>query len=138
MGMPSEGLLANATIKRLIRDVPLCKLEDDAAVVKSGIADDWNVCAVVDSHRTVLGLLELERIPTTKVPIEDIMKPAPLTLRPSMLIDEAIAYFNDSDLTFALVTKLTGELMGAIRKSDLENTQSSFSDSRTVGNDRWR
>ena len=121
MDMPSEGVLANATIKRLIRDVPLCKLEDDAAAVKSGIADDWNVCAVVDSHRTVLGLLELERIPTTKVPIEDIMKPAPLTLRPSMLIDEALAYFGQSDLTFALVTKLTGELMGAIRKSDLQS-----------------
>jgi hypothetical protein len=38
-----------------------------------------------------------------------------------LLIDEAIAYFDQSDLAFALVTKLTGELMGAIRKSDLES-----------------
>jgi Mg/Co/Ni transporter MgtE len=121
MGMPSEGLLANATIKGLIREVPTCKLRDDAAAVKSGIADDWNVCAVIDPRRIVLGLLELERIPNNEAPIEDMMKPAPLTLRPSMLIDEAIAYFDQSDLAFALVTKLTGELMGAIRKSDLDS-----------------
>jgi Mg/Co/Ni transporter MgtE len=121
MGMPSEGSLANTTIKRLIREILFCKLEDDAAAVTSGIAEDWNICVVIDPQRIVLGLLELERIPTTKVPIEDIMKPAPLTLRPSMLIDETIAYFDQSDLTFALVTKLTGELMGAIRKSDLES-----------------
>ena len=38
-------------------------------------------------------------------------------------IAEAITYFEQSDLAFALVTKSTGELMGAIRKTDLDNAQ---------------
>ena len=56
-----------------------------------------------------------------KETIEDIMKPAPLTLRPSVPIAEAIAYFEEAHLMFVLVTKSTGELMGGIRKGDLEN-----------------
>ena len=119
MGMPSEGALANATIKALIREVPVCRLDDNMAV-NSRISGDWNISVVTDSERIVLGLLELPIAEESGRRIEDLMKPAPLTLRPSVLIAEAVAYFDESELTFALVTKSTGELMGAIRKSDLE------------------
>ena len=120
MGMPSEGALANATIKSLVRDVPVCRLEDDIRNVKSQTSGDLNISVVVDRDRIVLGLLELPIIRDLEGTIEVLMKPAPLTLRPSVLIAEAIDYFEETDLKFALVTKSIGELMGAIRKSDLE------------------
>ena len=82
MGMPSEGLLANATIKRLISEVPQCRLEDDTTSLKSRVANGWDICVVVDSERIVLGLLELSMIPNAGT-LEDIMKRAPLTLRAS-------------------------------------------------------
>jgi len=58
----------------------------------------------------------IQQVPRT---IEDLMKPAPLTMRPSVLIAEAADYFTQSRRAFALVTKSTGELIGAIRKGDL-------------------
>jgi len=123
MGMPSEGTLANATIKSVLGEVPVCKLEDDLAAVTTRVTDDWNICVVVDSKRVVLGLLELSTIPENAV-IKDVMKPAPHTLRPMVSIAEAIAHFDQSNVTFALVTKSTGELMGGIRKRDLARQQS--------------
>ena len=121
MGMPSEGTLADATIKTVLREVPVCTLQDDIAAVKTRIPSDWNICVVTDRERIVLGLLEDGIFRHSEETIENVMKPAPLTLRPSVLIADAIAYFRQSDLTFALVTKSTGELMGAIRKSDLDS-----------------
>ena len=118
MGMPSEGTGANATIKSVLREVPVCKLEDDIAAVKSGITEDWNISVVIDPNRVVLGLLELSTVQGDTA-IKDVMKPAPLTLRPMVSIAEAIARFDKSNITFALVTKSTGELMGGILKKDL-------------------
>lgn len=123
MGMPTEGLLSKATIQTIVREVPVCRLEDDLTDVKSRIAGDWTFSVVVDPERIVLGLLDLVTIQHSQGTVEDLMKPAPLTLRPSVLIAEAIAYFEQSDLKFAIVTKSTGELMGAIRKSDLESVK---------------
>jgi Enolase C-terminal domain-like len=78
-------------------------------------------CVVIDANRIVLGLLEMNLIQDSVGSIEKLMQPAPLTLRPSVLIADASAYFDESHLIFALVTKSTGELIGAIRRIDLED-----------------
>lgn len=119
MGLRTEGTQANSTIKAIVRDVPVCGLHDDLAQVKSRITGDWNICVVVDSKRVVLGLLDMSLL-TDLGTIEDSMKPAPRTLRPSVPLVEASNFFDQSGLLFALVTKSTGELMGAIRKADLK------------------
>jgi Mg/Co/Ni transporter MgtE len=119
MGMPSEGALANATIKSVARKVSECALQETLAAVKSRVSDDWNISVVIDKDRIVLGVLEFPITEGSDRTIIDLMKPAPLTFRPSVLIDEAIEYFDHSKRTFILVTKSTGELIGAIRKSDL-------------------
>jgi Mg/Co/Ni transporter MgtE len=119
MGMPTEGSIAEATIQRSIREVPTCELGESLAAVKKKLFGDWQICVVVDSARIVLGLLDLPLIGDSQGSIEELMKPAPLTLRPSVLINEALARFEKSHLMFVLVTKSTGELMGGIRKVDL-------------------
>src|SRR5262245_54636342 len=122
MGMPTEGSFAEPTIKQRIREVPICGLGESLDAVKAKLFDDWQISVVVDSARIVLGLLDLTIIANsqgTQGTIDELMRPAPLTLRPSVSINEALARFEKSHLVFALVTKSTGELMGAVRKIDL-------------------
>ena len=121
MGMPTEGMLTETTIQQLVREVPTCELGDNLVDVKARIPGDWNISVVVDPQRIVLGLLDLDHVQDSKGSIEDVMNPAPLTLRPSVLITEALEYFEQSHLTFSLVTRSTGELMGAVRKKDLKS-----------------
>lgn len=97
MGMPTEGMLTETTIQQFVREVPTCELGENLVDVKARMSGDWNGS------------------------IEDLMNPALPTLRPSVLIAEALAYFEQSHLTFALVTRSTGELIGAVRKKDLES-----------------
>ena len=119
MGLPTEGSTTEPTIQHRIRQVPTCKLDESLAEVKTKLFGDWQICVVVDPARIVLGLLDLPLIGDSQGSIEELMKPAPLTLRPSVTIREALARFEKSNLVFALVTKATGELMGAVRKIDL-------------------
>ena len=121
MGMPTEGMLTETTIQQLVREVSTCELGEKLVDVKAKISEDWNISVVVDPQTIVLGLLDLAHLQDSRGSIEDLMNPAPLTLRPSVLIAEALAYFEQSHLTFALVTRSTGELMGAIRRKDLES-----------------
>jgi predicted transcriptional regulator len=120
MGMPTEGTLTEATIQHVVSKVPTCGLHESLGDVKARLFDDWQLSVVIDPKRIVLGLLDLSLIRDLQGSIENLMKPAPLTLRPSVLIAEALTYFEQSNLTFALVTKSTGELLGAVRKVDLE------------------
>ena len=121
MGMPTEGMLTETTIQQVVREVPTCELGEKLVDVKARISEDWSISVVVDPQTIVLGLLDLAHLQDSRGSIEDLMNPAPLTLRPSVLIDEALEYFEQSHLTFALVTRSTGELIGAVRKKDLES-----------------
>jgi len=118
MGMPTEGILAHRTIQDQIRgDVPKCRLNQELEEVKNAISSDWTICVVVDSNQIVLGLLDLNAIKDHQGTIEELMKPAPLTLRPSALIDEASKFLQQSNRQFALVTKSNGELIGIFEVS---------------------
>jgi len=123
MGMPTEGMLTETTIQQLVRDVPTCELGEKLVDVKARISEDWNISVVVNPQTIVLGLLDLAHLQDSRGSIEDLMNPAPLTLRSSLLIAEALEYFEQSHLTFALVTRSTGELIGGVRKKDLESVK---------------
>ena len=113
-----EGGVAHGTIQHQIRrDVPKCRLNQQLEEVKKAIPSDWTICVVVDSNQVVLGLLDLNAIKELHGTIEELMKPAPLTLRPSVLIDEASKFLQQSNKQFALVTKSSGELIGVFEVS---------------------
>ena len=123
MGMPTEGNTTKLTILKFVRDVPTCVLGENPSDAKTRVPEDWNISVVLDPKRIVLGLLDFTAIQDLRSSIEDVMKPAPATLRPSLSIDGALEHFAKSNRMFALVTKSTGELMGAVRKQDLEKSE---------------
>src|SRR5207237_8044592 len=92
MGMPTEGMLTETTIQQLVHEVPTCELGDNLVDVKARIPGDWNISVVVDPQTIVLGLLDLDHVQDAKGSIEDVMNRAPITLLPSVLIAEALAY----------------------------------------------
>jgi Mg/Co/Ni transporter MgtE len=122
MAMPTDGTIGESTIQHRISQVPTCRLGESLSEVEAGLFGEWRISVVLDPERIVLGLLDLSTVGDSHESIEDLMKPAPLTLRPSVLAADALAHFEKSSLLFALVTKSTGELMGAIRKADLSNS----------------
>jgi Mg/Co/Ni transporter MgtE len=121
MGMPTEGKDTGATIQQFIRtDVPTCGLNETLDDVKRKVSGDWNICVVIDKRQIVLGMLEVDDLPDGAATIEESMKPAPLTFRPSLGIDEAAEFFEEKkQVPFALVTKSSGQLIGAIRKAEV-------------------
>ena len=122
MDMPTEGAHSLKTIQHRIRkDVPTCQLNQKLADLKTAALGDWNICAVVDSDRIVLGSLDLSVMKDVQGTVEEFMKPAPPTLRPGISIDKASAFFEESHREFAVVTKSTGQLIGVIFKTDIQN-----------------
>jgi hypothetical protein len=53
-----------ATDLPYVRAVPTCSLREDIAGVKTRHSGDWDICAVIDEARIVLGLLDSEVDPT--------------------------------------------------------------------------
>jgi predicted transcriptional regulator len=122
MDMPTEGAHSLKTIQHRIRkDVPTCGLNEKLAAIKTAALGDWNICAVVDSDRIVLGLLDFSVVKDVQGTVEEFMKPAPPTFRPGLSIDKASAFFEESNREFALITKSTGQLIGIIFKTDIQN-----------------
>lgn len=121
MDMPTEGLLANKTIQdRVRKDVPTCGLNQKLAEVRTAMPHDWDICVVIDPNRIVLGLLDRTGIKDAEGTVDEFMKPAPVTLRPGGLIEEVAMFLDQSKQRFALITKSDGQLIGIIRKTDLE------------------
>jgi CBS domain-containing protein len=126
MGMPTEGTLAHRTIDHQIRrDVPKCTLNQQLEDVRKAVSSDWTICVVVDPNQIVLGLLDLNAMMDLHGTIEELMKPAPPTLRPSVLIDEASKFLQETNKQFALVTKSSGELIGVFEISHDPSSASS-------------
>jgi rhodanese-related sulfurtransferase/CBS domain-containing protein len=121
-GLPSAGLVDDSrrAISRLHTDVPsvgpgtrLGELPD--------AADDWEVVAVTDEHNVVLGLLRREAddlAPDT--PVAAVMQAAPPTVRPSIPLRELAETMDKNGEAFLLVTKLDGQLMGLVRRAELD------------------
>lgn len=81
---------------------------------------DGDVGVVVDDDGIVLGLLRAEATEVDpSMPVRDLLQPAPSTFRPSMSIKEMVEYFRKSDESRAIITSLTGEWIGMIRRADV-------------------
>jgi len=84
--LPFEGSLAETRTAgtSAIKDMPVCgPLDKIAEVRRRAEQADWQECVVVNETRVVLGLLEKEALGANdELPVEEVMDPAPLTLRP--------------------------------------------------------
>lgn len=119
-GLPSEGQLSDLErAGTLASDVPTCDAADDIATIAETLKAR-GLCVVVDGSQVVLGSLGLEALELApETVVADIMQPAPLTVRPSIPRSELQKMFDRKGIDQVLVTTFAGELLGAIRRSDL-------------------
>ena len=81
------------------------------------------VVVVDDDHRDdgiVLGVVrhEVKSLPDATL-VDEVLQPAPPTVRPNITADELARSMDDDGRTFVLVTKLDGTLIGVIERADL-------------------
>lgn len=96
--------------------MPVCGPLDKIAEVRRQA--DWQECVVVNETRVVLGLLEKEALGANdELPVEEVMDPAPLTLRPYFPWKSVMEKMHARKTAVALVTKPDGKLVGLLRPS---------------------
>jgi hypothetical protein len=122
-GLQTEGTNPQPRLVGKIRDdVVTCSLADDPAVVRDRIeASPYGFALVVSSRRVLLGRLRrsaLDRAGT----IEELMEPGPSTVRPTADPAQLARRLAAGDLRTAVVTTPDGELLGVVRRADLDAT----------------
>lgn len=82
--------------------------------------EGWDVCLVVDAQRVVLGLVSSKALSgDPSVPVEDVMEPAPATIRPNLGIGEMPEYLGKQQIPHAIITTPDGVLIGLLRREDV-------------------
>lgn len=114
-GLPVESDDEIPLVKdRLERLIPVCRLADSASVAKRAMQEiGANLCPIVNDAGIVLGLVgkDVWHAPDA-TPVEEIMEPAPTTIRPSVSIEEAAKMLDSYEIDSVLVTRSDGKLLG--------------------------
>lgn len=120
-GLPSEGARRPEQRIGSIADPDVPRVPATATVGEAReVVGDQDVGIVVDADDVVLGVLRPEALDLdATTPVRDVLQPGPSTFRPSMTIKEMVEYFRKSDENRAIVSSLTGQWIGLIRRSDL-------------------
>ncbi len=123
-GLPTEGKKAGVprVTDPMRRDVPTCGLRDRLGDVRTAVtARGWEICAVVNEERIVLGLLHSDAWnEDSSSVVEDVMSNGPPTTRPSTFLDEMVERLNRRKTPGILISSSIGELMGYLWTSDAE------------------
>ncbi len=123
-GLPTEGIKANAerVTGAMRRDVPTCGLRDRLGDVRDAVtAQGWEICAVANEERIVLGLLHSDAWNADPASyVEDVMSNGPPTTRPSTFLDEMVERLNRRKTPGILISSSDGVLMGYLWRSDAE------------------
>ena len=100
---------------RIEHEVPTCRLDEPVGQAGARAQQrGFNVCAVVNQHGIVLGVIgqsDWDKDPTASA--EQLMASAPTTLRPSASLEKAQQTLEKSDRGAVLVTDSDGKLLGA-------------------------
>ncbi|HZD81115.1 MAG TPA: CBS domain-containing protein [Actinomycetota bacterium] len=124
-GLPSEGEVTSLPriggIAR--RDVPTCLPHETVAAARSRVEGTiFDRCLVVTERRIVQGQLrvgkELEADPERAA--GEVMLPGPSTFRPNVSLREMAHFMDEHDFPRGAVTTSSGELIGEIRRDDVE------------------
>jgi rhodanese-related sulfurtransferase len=123
-GLPMEGSAAEqpTAITFARDDVATCTLEEHAAEIKRRIDASPYGFALVLADRVVLGRVRgsrLEEAPEGAT-AERLMEPGPSTTRPHKAPDELLRSLERSQASTGIITTPEGELMGVVRRADLE------------------
>ncbi len=124
-GLPLEGRADTDTrVARLARaDAPTCRLDELVAEVAKRVADDWQICVVTNDENIVLGLLGRRTLRSGEnARVEDAMTAGPSTIRPSARLDTIAKRMREQNLTRIIVSRSDGDLIGVLRREDLEAT----------------
>ena len=123
-GLPREGRLASQPRAGDVacRDVPTCRLDERVGDVAQKTGEiGWSVCVVLHDDRVVLGLLDATAIGADPTALaQNVMRSAPLTIRPHLTLEQAAQRLDRSKTDHALVTDADGRLIGWLQRRDLE------------------
>jgi Mg/Co/Ni transporter MgtE len=120
MGLPTVHQDKRQRVEQAARkDAPTCTVQDRVGQVRIKLPEGWNVCVVLNSERIVLGLAELSNESEPEKSIEEIMRPAPLTVRPGQIVEDVCERLKAKKVAVALVTTSLGQFIGVLRLDEL-------------------
>ena len=123
-GLPREGDNAGEprAVDLLVDDVVACALAEPIADIRERVAESrYGFAFVVSPNRVMLGRLRraaLEGDP--HLVAEEVMEPGPSTIRADSQLEPLAERMRRRDLTALPVTTPEGELLGVVRRDDLE------------------
>ena len=103
---------------RIERRVATCSVSDCVGEAKQRARQMGSgLCAVINEENIVLGVVERDEWDTTAAtPVEQVMKSAFTTLRPSAFVEEATELLEKNSLDAVLITTSDGKLFGIFRR----------------------
>ncbi len=123
-GLPREGEKAGErrALNLVVDDVVTCQLNDRVNdVAKLVTASRYGFAFVVSLERTLLGRLRRAALETGgDATAEALMEPGPSTIRADTALERLAERMRKNDLTSLPVTTPEGELLGVVRRDDLE------------------
>jgi rhodanese-related sulfurtransferase len=121
-GLPAEGYVrdrdrAGGVVRR---DVPTLRPDDTIADL-AGIDGEWELAVLTSPSRVVLGVVRLEATTAAAdIEIATVMQAAPASVRPSITRHELAGSMDRDGQDHVLVTTTAGELIGLVRRGDLD------------------
>jgi predicted transcriptional regulator len=119
---PSAPRVATA----MLRDVPTCLPDEPVAeVVRRARSVDWEMAAVVNEHRVVLGRLRFSRVDVDSLlTVFEVMEPGPVTVHADAVLDVTLRRLADRHVETVIVSTPDGELLGVLRSAGVPESRS--------------
>jgi CBS domain-containing protein len=123
-GLPTEGEEAGAprALGLVVDDVVTCGLDERVSEVRERVeASRYRFAFVVSNNRVVLGRLRRAAFEGDgEVTAGTVMEPGPSTIRPDTGLEPLAERMRKNELSCLPVTTPEGELLGLVRRDDLE------------------
>jgi CBS domain-containing protein len=123
-GLPTEGEEADTprALGLVVDDVVTCGLDERVSEVRERVeASRYRFAFVVSNSRVVLGRVRRAALEGDgDVTAEAVMEPGPSTIRPDAGLEPLAERMRKNELSCLPVTTPEGELLGLVRRDDLE------------------
>jgi rhodanese-related sulfurtransferase len=120
-GLPTEGDAVTAPRAGQVarRDVPRADLNDASERLREVIGDA-DSCAIVNESQVLLGVVDRAAVENGSGRADELMDPAPLTVRPDTALETLAKYLgNGKNRAAVWVTTCDGELIGVVTRAEL-------------------
>ena len=119
--LPADGEEQSSMVfEQIEHRVPTCGLRDSVGEAKRRANEmGVSICAVINEENVLLGVVESNEWKTDRaIPVEQVMKPAPSTLRPSASVKHATELIAKHSLAAILITTSDGKLLGIFKRQE--------------------